>query len=127
VGALLALLIVAILFPVGWLGTLRPGIDNFGEAFMTARAHAIAHAVLFGVLALFLYVNFPRIRTEPVLFIGIVLMLAVGQELGQLLYKQRPLAFDEYRDVAIDLFAATGMWMAARTIDWMRRSTAARR
>jgi hypothetical protein len=52
-------------------------------------------------------------------YMGLLLTLGLGQEAFQLLYKQRPLMFDDFRDLAIDLVAALAAFLALRL--WQRR------
>ena len=100
----LLLLTLIILFPLGWLGEVVPAFGSFtGWLFGTVEAHAIGHAMQFTLLGLGLLLIFPKMRRKPWLYAGILLAVAVGQECFQLVYKQRPIVFDDIRDLATDM------------------------
>ena len=107
------------LFPFGWLGKVWP---TFGFAlnwvFATAREHAIGHGTIFFLLGVLTLTTFPALRTRFGLYLGTTFLISLGQEMVQLLYKQRPIVFDDGRDLLTDLIgliAAFGMvWLAQR-------------
>lgn len=102
---LVALLAIA-LFPFGWLGQVWPAFGaTIDYIFATTLAHAIGHALIFAALGTGLLIAFPRIHTQPSLVLVLMLLASVGQEVFQLLYKQRPVVFDDVRDVVIDSVA----------------------
>jgi hypothetical protein len=100
---LLALLALT-LFPFGWLGQLWPafgrGLDGI---FSTDARHAIGHAALFCLLGLVTLTVLPRLRERPWRYFGLMLLVGVGQEFFQMLYKGRLLLFDNSRDLLTDL------------------------
>jgi hypothetical protein len=105
---LLALVAIA-LFPFGWLAELWPAFDTFaGALFPTVVAHAIGHSIIFFLVGVALLMAFPQLRNRPWLYIGLLVMLALGQETFQLAYKQRPIEFDEFRDFVTDLIGGLG-------------------
>jgi hypothetical protein len=73
------------------------------ELFPTVWAHAIGHASLFCLLGLLALAVIPALRRRPWPYLGLLLLAGVGQEMFQLLYKGRPLAFDDARDLVTDL------------------------
>jgi hypothetical protein len=100
---LLVLLALA-LFPFGWLGQLWPafgrGID---QVFSTDGWHAVGHAGLFCLLGLATLAVLPHLHARPVRYLGLLLLVGVGQELFQMLYKGRLLLVDDGRDLLTDL------------------------
>jgi hypothetical protein len=114
--ALLALLALT-LFPFGWLGTLWPtfgrGLD---QVFSTDGWHAIGHAALFCLLGMAALAVLPQLHARPGRYFGMLLMVGVGQEIIQMLYKGRLLLFDDGRDLLTDLvgmivaFAVVWSW-----------------
>lgn len=100
---ILPLLLLLTLFPVGWLTTLSPTFDTvMGWLFGTVEAHAIAHATIFLSLGLALLAIVPALRRHPWRYVALMLVFGVAQEALQLLYKQRPIEFDEFRDLGTD-------------------------
>ena len=100
---LLALL-ACTLFPFGWLGELWPAFGHGLElVFSNDGRHAIGHAALFCLLGLAALAVLPRLRTRPMPYLGLLLLVGVGQEFFQMLYKGRLLLFDDTRDLLTDL------------------------
>jgi hypothetical protein len=114
----LLVLLALTLIPFGWLGTLSPA---FGRAldgvFSTAGWHAAGHAALFCLLGLAALAVQPGLRQRPWRYLGLLSLAGVGQEFFQLLYKGRPLLFDDARDLLTDL---AGL-LAALLIVWIWR------
>lgn len=116
--AWLATLLAIVLFPFEWLGLhwqqLGALIDYL---FPTAAQHALGHAALFGLLGAAALAAFPALRERPARYAAL-LLAGVGQELFQLLFKQRSVAFDDGRDLVVDalgLALAFGVvWLATR-------------
>jgi hypothetical protein len=100
----LLVLLMLTLFPFGWLGELCPAFGRVLDAvFPTDRQHAIGHAGLFCVLGLTALAALPQLRARPLRYLGMLLLVGVGQEFFQMLYKGRLLLFDDTRDLATDL------------------------
>jgi hypothetical protein len=94
------------LFPFGWLGQVYPRFGlYFWDLFESDFAHAIGHSLIFFMLGLLLLVTFSTLRSRPMLYIGLLLGAGIAQEGFQLLYKQRSIGFDEFRDLATDSVA----------------------
>src|SRR5205814_7855532 len=121
---ILFLLLVAItLFPFEWLGEQWPPLGKaLLEGFNTDDERAVAHILLFGTLGLLSLATFPGLRREPLLYIAALFAVAVGQETFQFVFKDRDLAFDDFRDLAIDSAAIVGAYALA----WVLRRIAAR-
>jgi hypothetical protein len=102
--AALAAGLALVLFPFGWLGEVwRPFGRVVDDLFSTVWAHAIGHASLFCLLGLLVLAIFPALRRYPWRYLGLLLLVGVGQEAFQLLYKGRLLLFDDMRDLVTDL------------------------
>jgi hypothetical protein len=109
----LGLLAALVLFPFGWLGAQWPPLGQVLDVvFATNQAHAVGHAVLFGLLGLALLSALPPLRGRLDRYLGVVLAAGIGQEAFQLLYKGRALAPDDFRDLAVDLTAALAVFLA---------------
>jgi glycopeptide antibiotics resistance protein len=105
-------LVLIALFPIGWLGELyRPLGALLDGVFNTVAIHAVAHAAIFFALGLALLAAAPELRRRPLLYFGILLLLALGQEGFQLMYKQRPLAFDDFRDIVTDVLGMAAAYL----------------
>jgi hypothetical protein len=100
----LLVLLSLTLFPFGWVGEVWPafgrGID---QAFPTDGWHTIGHAALFFLLGLAALVVLPQLRARPGRYLALLMLIGVGQEFFQMLYKGRLLLFDNSRDLLTDL------------------------
>ncbi len=115
----LLVLLALILFPFGWLGDQWPAFGSgLDQVFSIDGRHAIGHAALFGLLGLAALIMLPRLRTKPLRYLSMLLLVGVGQEFFQLLYKGRLPLFDDGRDLLTDL---AGMIVAFAIIwSWRR-------
>lgn len=105
IGLLLGALVL-VLFPFRWLGVFWPAVGYWIDwVFSTELAHAIGHAIMFFILGMLLLVLFGFLRTRLRLYLGLMLLVGMGQECFQLLYKQRPWAYDDVRDLVVDMVA----------------------
>ena len=111
------MLLALILFPFGWLGELWPAFGRgLDLVFSTDGRHAVGHAALFCLLGSVTLVVLPQLHARPVRYLGMLLLVGVGQELFQMLYKGRLLLFDDGRDLLTDLagivvaFAVVWSW-----------------
>jgi VanZ family protein len=106
-GGILAIFLVGVLFPYG---VLADNFSIFRRLFYgtlgSEKMHWIGHFSIFFCLGLLLLFIFPRLRTLPLWYGLIILVSAIGQEFFQLLYKQRRVVFDDFKDIAIDLAGA---------------------
>ncbi len=116
----LGILLSLCLFPFGWLGERWPRFGIWlGQTFHGPLGHGIAHFGIFLIIGLLLLGFFPRLRSQFGLFLLLGLGLGIAQEGIQLLYKQRPLVWDELRDLIVDLggmIAAYGLFKGGRWI-----------
>jgi hypothetical protein len=127
----LLMLLALILFPFGWLGEQWPAFGHgLDYVFSTDDRHAVGHAALFCLLGMAVLGLQPRLRTRPWRYLGMLLLVGVGQELFQMLYKRRLLLYDDGRDLLTDLagiviaFAVVWCWrrLSSETRD-RRRET----
>ena len=118
----LLVLLALILFPFGWLGQQSPAFGRgLDHVFSTDRRHAIGHAALFCLMGLATLIVLPSLHARPLRYLGMLVLVGIGQEFFQLLYKRRLLLFDDGRDLLTDL---AGM-IAAFVVVWIwRRSKA---
>jgi VanZ family protein len=120
---LLALLIA--LFPYGWITRFSIPFQEFMDMlFPSVRAHAIGHTSMFFFLGSAVLITFPQLRTRPILFFGLMLLAGIAQEGFQLAYKQRPIVFDDVRDLIPDMFGAAlalGVIQLASTLRHVKR------
>jgi hypothetical protein len=111
-----------VLFPFGWLGEVWPPFGRVLDwVFATNREHAAGHSIMFALLGLVLLTVFPFLQARLGLYLGAILAAGVGQETFQLLYKARPLVFDDFRDLAVDLTAALLVFLAVRLWQQVRQ------
>ena len=109
--------LIAILIPINWIGqivdTLRQG---FHVANQSELAHVVVHMIMFGgSVFLILYIfKLPLNRRTAVFLGGLLLALAMGQELLQLQVKQRGFGWPETFDLFVDLAGAILGWFAYR-------------
>ena len=100
-------LLALTLFPFGWLGTRLPAFGRaIDDVFPTDMWHAVGHASLFLLLGLVALALLPLLRALPLTYLGLMLLVGVGQEFFQMLYKGRLLLFDNSRDLLTDMAGA---------------------
>ena len=117
--AILALCLVGMaLFHFGWLGAEWSGFGiMINIIFATTAAHVIGHSLIFMLLGGVMLLLVPALRTRPLIYLLLVLCLAVMHEGLQLIaYKQRPLLFDDFFDVGVDLLAAGLLFVGVRML-----------
>jgi hypothetical protein len=108
-----------VLFPYGWLARLWPSFGQFVDwLFATEMAHHIGHSVIFATLGWFLLTVFPLLRERFAIYITLIGLMGVGQELLQLWYKQRPLGINDGKDLLVDVAAAGVFFFLYR---WWKR------
>src|SRR5260370_17129689 len=80
--------LVLVLFPFDWLGNVWPGYRQvFEQVFVGAREHHIGHSTLFFIVGLLVLINFPSLRSRPLLYFGLLISAAIAQEAVQDLFK----------------------------------------
>jgi len=113
---LIALAIV--LFPFDWLTEVWPAYRQvFDRVFVTARDHAIGHSALFFLLGLFALVVSTALRIRPLLYLCLMLLVALGQEALQSIFKQELPNIYDGRDILFDLLGV----MVAFVVMWIWR------
>jgi len=123
----LAALLALILFPFEWLGARWPAFGHaLDNAFATETEHAIGHATLFAIFGLLVLVGFPALQWHRWRYFGLLLLAGVGQEGLQLVFKRRGLAYDDARDLLVDLlgltiaFALVRLWQPGSSAEDMK-------
>jgi hypothetical protein len=100
----LLVLLALTLFPFGWLGELWPAFGRgLDRVFSDDGRHAIGHAALFCLLGCATLLLLPRLRARPAMYLVMLMLVGVGQEFFQMLYKRQLLLFDDSRDLLTDL------------------------
>ncbi|GAB4556648.1 MAG: hypothetical protein Kow0047_00340 [Anaerolineae bacterium] len=120
----LSLWIVLILFPVAWLArhsawVYRLLILHFSPVWV----HVVLHVLLFAVLAwLLASLRLPLPRPWRLLAIaGVIMLVALGQEVLQLWAKGRGPGRDELFDLGVDMAGAALGWLAFYGHRWWAR------
>jgi hypothetical protein len=84
----LAIGLVLVLFPFDWLANVWPAYRQiFEQVFVGAREHQIGHSTLFFIVGLLVLINFPTLRSRPLLYFGLLISAAITQEAVQDLFK----------------------------------------
>ncbi len=108
-------LIAACLVPYGWVAQQSPTLDYlFNEVFHSQAAHIVGHAAIFAGIGGLSLRRFPALRGRPAVYAALILSLALGQELFQVLYKGQLYLDDTLGDLLVDMTAAAITWGAAR-------------
>jgi hypothetical protein len=102
-------------FPYGWRGLVwRPFGRWLDSKFWAPQSHYLIHIGLFGAIAAILLLVFPRLIRRFDSFVFIVLGIGVVQEVLQLCYKSRLIAWNDGKDLAIDLLATAAIFGMVR-------------
>jgi hypothetical protein len=108
-------LIAASLVPYAWLAHLSPALYRlFNDTFSGDLAHAVGHALIFAAVGALSLWAVPALRRHPAAYLALIMLVALGQEGFQVLYKGGLTLGDTLRDIVVDLVAAAGVWMLAR-------------
>jgi hypothetical protein len=84
----IAIGLVLVLFPFDWLTNVWPAYRQvFEQVFVGAREHHIGHSTLFFIVGLLVLINFPALRSRPLLYFGLLISAAIAQEVVQDLFK----------------------------------------
>ncbi len=106
----LAIGLVLVLFPFDWLGNVWPAYRQvFTQVFVGAREHHIGHSALFFIVGLIVLLSFPALCTRPLLYFGLMISVAIAQELVQDIFK---LQMPDLADGLDLLFDAIGFIVA---------------
>ena len=105
-------------------GRVRPSEEDVRPAdttFPTDLQHAIGHFSLFALLGGLALATFPNLRARPWRYAGLLALAGLGQECFQLLFKQRPINFDDGRDLVVDLAGLALAFVLVQIWEWWRR------
>src|SRR5438876_3051589 len=102
--------LVLVLFPFDWISNVWPAYRQvFTQVFVGAREHHIGHSTLFFIVGLIVLLSFPALRTRPLLYFGLMISVAIAQELVQDIFK---LQMPDLADGLDLLFDAIGFIVA---------------
>lgn len=108
------------LFPFGWLAEVWPPFERLLDTIgTTVLHHAVGHIAIFVTLGTVVLLLFPALRNHFWRYTALMLLAAVAQESFQLLYKQRALVFDDFRDLVTDSVGFVVAFIVVRL--WSRR------
>ncbi len=100
-----------VLFPFDWLSEVwSPFGRVFDLVFVTARDHFIGHATMFFLMSLIVLLSIPALRLRPTRYFGLMLLVGVGQEALQALFKQQAPTIWSGRDLVV--YDLTGITLA---------------
>lgn len=100
-----------VLFPFDWLVGVWPAYGRlFDQVFVTARDHFLGHATMFFLMSLLVLLSVPALRARPALYLGLMLLVGVGQETIQAIFKQQPPNIYSGRDLLV--YDLTGIVLA---------------
>lgn len=103
------------IFPVGWLGEVWAPFGRWlWRVFPDPWTHAAGHIVIFGLVGLATLLTFPLLRAKPWAYFVLILAAGIAQEFFQLLYKQRPIVRDDFRDLGTDFVGAALAFLIVR-------------
>jgi hypothetical protein len=111
----LVALTLLVLLPYGWIAEHLAWLDALVELlFATEAAHALGHAVAFAAVGSALLWIFPGLLERPWGYLGLALLVALGQEGLQLITKGRGVVLNDLTDIGTDLVAAGLIFALAR-------------
>ncbi len=120
--AVVAMIAVA-LFPYGLLTQVSPAVRVVVWQYRATVYHVIGHLTVFAVLGTAVLLTFPQLRHRPRLYLALMFLLGVLQEFFQLVgFKHRFLVADDFFDVAVDILAASVVYLLITTI-WRRNES----
>ncbi|NNJ09752.1 hypothetical protein EKD04_005380 [Chloroflexales bacterium ZM16-3] len=111
---LIIALIAIFLVPYGWVAQQSPALDVlFNQVFHSLAAHIIGHAAIFALIGALSLMYFPALRGRPAAYVALILLVALGQEGFQVIYKGHLYLEDTLGDLLVDMVAATTVWLAS--------------
>ena len=116
------------LFPFDWLSEVWPAFGRlFDLVFVTARDHAVGHATMFLLISLLALLSVLSLRLRPALYLGLMLLVAVGQEALQALFKHVLPTISDGRDLLFDLTGVVAAYLIVFAGHWLflRKNTPA--
>ena len=108
------------LFPFDWLSQVwTPFGALFDQVFISEVQHAIGHATMFLLMSLLALLSIPALRLRPARYLGLMLLVGVGQEALQDLFKQVPPNIYEGRDLFFDVTGAVAAYLLVSAWHWL--------
>ena len=112
-----------VLFPFDWLEHIWPLYGRiFDVVFATVLAHHIGHSTLFFLASFPILLAFPGLLQHPLRYLTLMLLLAVGEEALQSLFKQHLPNIGDTRDLLFDLLGTTIAYIVMRSWMWFYRT-----
>lgn len=114
----LGVALVLVLFPFEWFGLVWPWLGAWlNGAGGGQGVHVAGHVGVFWLAGTAVIRFAPALRQRPWLYAAILIALAIGQEMFQLLsFKHHGLTADEWFDWSMDLVGiGLAFWLAQRT------------
>jgi hypothetical protein len=109
-----------VLFPFDWLSEVWPAFGQlFDQVFVSEREHAIGHATMFLLISLLLLLSLPALRLRPAFYFGLMLLVGVGQEALQDLFKQVLPTIYDGRDLLFDLTGVVAAYLIIFAWHWL--------
>jgi hypothetical protein len=109
-----------VLFPFDWLSEVWPAFGSlFNLVFVSAREHFLGHATMFFLLSLLALLSVPALRLRPARYVRLMLLVGVGQETVQALFKQEHPTIFTGRDLLYDLTGIIAAYLVVFAWHWL--------
>lgn len=116
------IILAIVLFPFDWLPQVWPAYRQvFDQVFVGEQQHLIGHSTLFFLLGLFALLAFPALRVRPLLYLGGMLLAALGEEALQSIFKQDLPNLGDGRDILFDLVGVIIAYIVIWVWQWILR------
>ncbi|MBX0327235.1 hypothetical protein K2Z83_06015 [Oscillochloris sp. ZM17-4] len=126
----LIILVGVALLPYGLVAQQSPALEYlFYKVFDGLPAHIVGHAAIFAAIGTLALKHIPALRGRPAAYAALILLVALGQEGLQVIYKGHLYLGDTLGDLLVDLIAAAAVfatwWQATRSVRAQQRGAAA--
>ncbi len=114
------IILAIVLFPFDWLTQVWPPYRQvFDQVFVSELQHMIGHATLFFFLGLITLIAFPTLRQRPFLYLGLLFLVALGEEALQSIFKQELPNLGDGRDLLLDITGVVIAYIAVWLCVWV--------
>lgn len=111
---LLITLLIVCLVPYGWFAQQWPALNYvFNVVFHSWFIHMVGHSAIFALIGMLILWLIPALRSKPATYAALILLLGLGQEGFQILYKGHVYIDDTLGDILTDVVAAMLVWAIA--------------